>query len=727
VTQAGERFGAYTLEHYLGSRGGELWRARSDDGAPVVVGVAPIGHKNEAEVRAKLAERLALALQIHHPNLVRVLGGGFERSQRFVVTEPVDGVDLARILGYARRQGTPLSPGLAGYIAHEVARALVHVHAQKAPSGKPLEAAHLEVSPRNIHVERSGAIKLSELMGPLDAQELILTAGQGRRGLVGYLSPELASSSVVGPASDVFALGAVLWEMLAGKAPFERETDLETLDAVRAAVLPAMPEGVPIALASLTKRCLAKEPPSRPTAHAMMEELATVILSQADAAPSAARRWAELAEKESLHSDPPEAAKTVSDKPAPAESVKGDAKSKSSAPGDPFYDPSRDGVPWEGSRFEVLERLGRGGMGEVYRVRDRELDEILALKLIQGDSTLALRSIERLKREVRIARKILSPFVCRIHDLVDLGRGVRGLTMAYVQGTTLAELMRSGVQVDYTRFARWGADIAEGLAAAHEISIIHRDLKPENVMIGPDDRAVILDFGIALSSEASQAASMKLTQAGMIMGTPLYMSPEQILNHPLDGRSDLFALGLMLAELITGEVPMPGSYPELVEKRVLKAEPYHVANVDPGTPPALAAIIDELLITKVEERPRSATEIARRLRAFAQGTPLESSKPVAPLEPPPPPQAPSNPPQDPVALNRMMYAIALLLLLAVIMSALLVKRREDHREEERRLEAEHDASVVIEAPTQPDASSPDAAAKDSGKRGPTKLAPIEEM
>jgi eukaryotic-like serine/threonine-protein kinase len=357
---------------------------------------------------------------------------------------------------------------------------------------------------------------------------------------------------------------------------------------------------------------------------------------------------------------------------------------------------------------------GAGGMGEVYRVRDRELDEVVALKLIPQQSTTELRSTERLRREVRLARRISSQFVCRIFDIVDLGEGARGLTMALVEGTTLAEMMRKAVPVDYLRFARWGADIAEGLDAAHELNVIHRDLKPENVMIRSDDRAVILDFGIAYSAETGDQ-TLKLTQAGMIMGTPLYMSPEQLLNLSLDGRSDLFALGLILAELITGEVPMRGNgYNELVEKRITKPEPYRIRNIDPAVPEPLAKIIDSLLATASADRPQRARDVAVMLRDFAEGRSVAPTAPIAPATAPI--AAPSSPKTTYVAL-----AVAAIVFL--VLAFLVARPRKD-------------IPAVVPSPAPmpvaaPDASVPDASvpvAPDAGlRRKPRALPPAEEM
>lgn len=649
MASPGERFGRNTLLLPLREKGGgEVWSARTDDGIVVAIHVASIGRHDAGDARTDFERELGVMKATVHRNLARVLDGGWTRGARFIVSELIDGAPLDELLERARRDGAWPSFGLSAYIVHEVAGALAAVHGQTGCDGEAPAMAHADVAPRNIFLQPSGRVVLAELLGTPSTQEVIKTAGRERTGTVSYLSPEAASMGRVGPPSDLFALGAILWELLTRRSLFERETDLETLEAVRTAEIPSIPPHCPKALGAIAHRCLTRQPARRPTASDVVRVLAQLVETEPAAQPSAAEAFVRgLFAPQSAPSSPrvrtlrfsqPHALSSSSTAVESADSIGARTNEVRSAPedgappsgpapvgvaesADPFYDPNRDSLRWDGGRFRVLDRLGRGGMGEVYRVHDRELDEIVALKIIPRESGADLRSTERLRREVRLARRIASPHVCRIYDIVDLGDGTRGLTMQFVEGMTLADRMRGGLPVDYARFARWGAEVADGLGAAHELSIIHRDLKPENVMIDRADHAVILDFGIALSSEPRNE-TMKLTQDGMIMGTPLYMSPEQLVGLPLDGRSDLFALGLMLAELITGEVPMRGAtYAELLERRVTKPEAYRLSEIDPAVPAALGEAIDALLVARVEERLESATSAGERLR---RSTPADS-------------------------------------------------------------------------------------------------------
>lgn len=717
MLSAGDHIGPYTLERLLSTHGpAEVWVATAEDGERVALSLSPLGHQNEADALKLFKKNIEIAKLVRHPNLAVVLGGGHADELRYIASDVPDCIDLARILEFSRRRNQWMSAGTAGFIVMEAARALAYIHALTTPEGLPLYLVHRDVVPHNILIDRTGRVRLSEFVSSIESQALIKTAGKDQTGLVAYLSPEVASYGRADARSDVFALGTVFWELLTKQPAFRGINDLEILEAVRTASMPSIPPDVPRELALAAQSCLQKAPKDRPMSHELSAQLASA-LHGAEGANEAA--VAELFEKVSsfkstkpnrtalLSSSEPEVTR-VSDPPSAAAAAANTRSERKG--GDPFFDASRDGLPWEGQRFQVLAKLGAGGMGEVYRVRDRELDEVVALKLIPQESATEIRSTERLKREVRLARKIASPHVCRIYDIVDLGDGQRGLTMALVEGTTLSEMMRGGVRVDYQRFARWGADVADGLAAAHELEIIHRDLKPENVMIRSDDRAVILDFGIAFSGDHIDQ-SIKLTQQGMIMGTPLYMSPEQLLNLPLDGRSDMFALGLMLAELVTGEVPMRGSsYPELVEKRVTKPTKYHLADIDPAVPRALADVVDELLVVVAKERPVEARFIAQRLRAFADGgvPPIEhlSKRPgttlpiTGPTEPAPPPPAEIPAPSSARAIAVGLAAAAAVIL---VVSILVKDARNDQMVEA--------VLYDLDAGTAAAASKPDAAAE----------------
>jgi serine/threonine-protein kinase len=209
------------------------------------------------------------------------------------------------------------------------------------------------------------------------------------------------------------------------------------------------------------------------------------------------------------------------------------------------------------NRYRIDQILGRGGMGIVYRATDTQLDEIVAIKTLPGDVMMrSPEELERFKREIRLARKITHRNVLRTYDYGE-AEGVYFISMEYVRGYTLAELLEEAP--DHRMAPRVAMGIARqicrGLQAAHEQGIIHRDIKPQNVLIDHKGEVKLMDFGIARMEEAKEG----LTQAGLIVGTPHYMSPEQVQGKQLDPRSDVYSMGVLLYEILTGEKPFTSS------------------------------------------------------------------------------------------------------------------------------------------------------------------------
>lgn len=645
---AGGKLGGLVLLEPRGAKGAlSWWMARSADGDQVLVAIGALKNPGRAtRVRDRLRIAFELARGLAHPNLLRVLDAGVEGEHHYVVSEYAEGLLLSQLL--ERSAGAPVPPFQAAWIVAEVARALAYLEANAG------SLATSELTPSSVLLTKSGAVKLAELVTAVETQDLVPTVGLSSSGAAGYLAPEVAESGSKDPRSVLFALGAIFWELLSGKPLFRRSTELETLAAVRTADIPPLPPHLPPPLLRIVSRCLSRAPSERyPSAATLGEELEAALFGKTGigavelaaklapllAEPAPKRRTAVLSDSEQSGRPVVRHEKTVPSEPPilvavqagvnrtepsdpPSIAIRAGEAMRVTKPSDPFFDPARDAGAIVNPRFQVLGRLGAGGMGEVYRVHDQELNEVVALKVIPRNTGNDAQSLERLRREVRLARRISSDHVCRIFDIVDLGNGGRGLTMALVRGVTLAELMKSGLTTDYRRYARWGAEIADGLAAAHGISIVHRDLKPENIMIREDDQAVVLDFGIArTAADAPEPVDGKLTQQGIIMGTPLYMSPEQLTNRPLDGRSDLYALGLIMAELITGEVPLRGEgYSQILEERVLKATPYAIREVDGRVPEELAEVVDALLKPAAQDRPPTATHVSQLLfRAAGSG------------------------------------------------------------------------------------------------------------
>jgi serine/threonine-protein kinase len=207
-----------------------------------------------------------------------------------------------------------------------------------------------------------------------------------------------------------------------------------------------------------------------------------------------------------------------------------------------------------GRRFRVIERIGGGGFGTVYRVEDVVVHEELVLKVLSPHLSLDESMIRRFVQELRLSRRITHRNVIRIHDLIDLN-GAHAISMEYFTGRDLGSLMRRDGPFPMPRLLGIARQILDGLAAAHELGIIHRDIKPANVLLGDGDLVKIVDFGLASVGQSSRS---RLTQSGILVGTPEYISPEQITGQDVDGRTDLYSVGVVLWELATGRQAFQG-------------------------------------------------------------------------------------------------------------------------------------------------------------------------
>ncbi|MGH7337483.1 MAG: protein kinase domain-containing protein, partial [Myxococcota bacterium] len=285
--------------------------------------------------------------------------------------------------------------------------------------------------------------------------------------------------------------------------------------------------------------------------------------------------------------------------------------------------------------YEIVEPLGRGGMGEVYRARDVRLGRDIALKLLHPQLAADRGQRERFEREARAVGSLNHP---NLLVLFDLGShdGVPFLVTELLDGEPLRRLLDRG-PIDTERALGLAAQVAHGLAAAHERGVVHRDLKPENLVVARDGRVKILDFGLARFQPAEAMGDLptigddQLTAVGDLLGTPAYMAPEQVRGEVVDGRADLFALGVVLYEMLFGRRPFEGDSPLAILSAILHHPLPELASDAGSQPPAVRAVLARCLARDPKERFRSAAELAERLESLlrTQRTPSGSTTPDA--------------------------------------------------------------------------------------------------
>jgi serine/threonine-protein kinase len=262
-------------------------------------------------------------------------------------------------------------------------------------------------------------------------------------------------------------------------------------------------------------------------------------------------------------------------------------------------------------RYRVERLLGRGGMGVVLQVLDLQLEEEVALKVIRTELASIPAFLDRLKQEIRLARKITHRYVLRIHDFGE-SDGIPYVTMEYLRGTTLRELLEGRGRLPLPLVLRIARQVAEGLEAAHQGGVIHRDIKPANVLFDTRGDAKIMDFGLA-----APAAGAAPGDAENLIGSPRYMSPEQIRGGRVDARTDLYALGVMLFELCSGSPPFDSPRIEDLLALHLEARPPALVESVPDVPSDLGLLVARLMEKRPEDRPQSAAEVVEILKALA--------------------------------------------------------------------------------------------------------------
>jgi tetratricopeptide (TPR) repeat protein/TolB-like protein len=264
-----------------------------------------------------------------------------------------------------------------------------------------------------------------------------------------------------------------------------------------------------------------------------------------------------------------------------------------------------------GTRYRIESLLGQGGMGRVYKAYDKNLDRVVAIKVVRQGVMGDAEALKRFKQELLLASKISHKNILRIHDMGEVGE-VKFISMAYVEGPDLHHILRDAPKLPFERVLSFARQLAEALAAAHAEGVAHRDLKPQNILVAKDDHLYVSDFGLAKSVEDD---AIGMTRTGAFLGTPRYMSPEQVEGKPSDQRSDLYAYGLILYEMATGDVPFTGETTLKVMYQRIKEKPANPKTFNPELPTWFTQVIMRCLEKDPAGRYQTAYEILSDLQA----------------------------------------------------------------------------------------------------------------
>ncbi len=287
-------------------------------------------------------------------------------------------------------------------------------------------------------------------------------------------------------------------------------------------------------------------------------------------------------------------------------------------------------------RYILQQSIGKGGMAEVFLAQDQLLDRPVAVKRLAAEHADDASFVERFRREAQAAAKLTHPNIVAVYDYFEED-GDYFIVQEFIDGRSLAELLQAEVRLHPDRAADIAADIAAGLGAAHREGMVHRDIKAGNVLVAQDGHVKVADFGIA---RVFAGGDSELTQAGTVMGTATYFSPEQAQGKAVDPRSDLYSLGVVLFEMLVGRPPFSGDEPVAIAYAHVHTQPESLRAVDPALPREIDAITSKLLSKDPADRYPSADDLRADLRRFRQGAKIDQAPPAPAPVPVPVPAGP---------------------------------------------------------------------------------------
>ncbi len=582
---------------------------------PIVVKTVRRDHIHDGSFLARFLDEARVQSQLNHPGVAHILEASTdENGEPYTVVEYVEGRSLADVRHRAVQMGARIGWPEAAAVAIEMGQALAHVHERAGADGSPLGIVHRDLSPQNVMIGYAGELKLIDFGTARGHNRRCHTVAGVVFAKPGYVAPEVARQQVGDGRIDIYAMGVMLWELCAGKRLLQGDAQkhLEEVAASRFDIPRlAQTRGIPRELDDVIQKLCANDPDERYVSASQAATDLARVLAQAPAGKNGERsvraRIASLmktlwpheparsrAEFAKLLKQARELSRSTGDE-TPAASAVMEAAAKSMT-----QDPSI----LAGTPYRLLEKIGEGASGEVFKAEHVELGRRYAVKVLSTAHAAAHDAVERFRREARAIAKLSHPNLVQLHDFGKSQDGRVFLAMELLSGQTLDEHAEKGL--GWREATRLAIQATYALEAAHGAGLVHRDLKPQNLFLTEDGELKLLDFGVAMAL-ADTAADEKRQKGFAVFGTPEYMAPEQVAGEAVDARCDIYALGCVLYELVCGSRPFEGS-PVVVMGKQLRESPERPSHRAPTSiiPRELEAVILKALAKGKEERFESA-------------------------------------------------------------------------------------------------------------------------
>ncbi|XXT23529.1 serine/threonine-protein kinase [Sorangium sp. So ce429] len=643
--------GRYVLLRRIARGGmGEVFLASTTglEGAerPVVVKIIRREHASDPSYIARFLDEARVQAQLQHSGVAQVIEADVDPAtgEPYAVVEHVEGRSLGEVRARAVQLGHRFDWAEAVAIATMIAEALAHVHERRDPSGAALAIVHRDLSPQNVMLGFSGDVKIIDFG---------TARGQNRRchtvaGVVfakpGYVAPEVANGDPGDARVDLYALGIMLWELCAGRRFLQGDAQTHMAAVARNQNDPppiAVGLGAPPALDAAIARLTAFDREARyPSSRAAARDLAA-LLGAAVTLPGGERgvraRAAHLMQR-LFPGEPGRSRSEFASLVVAAKAHRATAVTPVSPRAEAMASAERgDEGMLPGTRYRLLREIGMGASSTVYEAEHVDLGRRVALKVVSAEHSATDVVANRFRREARVLSRLSHEHLVKVHDFGMAADGRLFCGMDLLEGETLDAVLARGSAIDWRDALAMAVKVLRGLELAHAEGLVHRDVKPENLFLTRPSGAAassslseaglkLLDFGLAkcLSEDRGEADGVAdATGAGegparaaiAIVGTPEYMAPEQAASGRIDGRADLYALGCVLYEMLTGRLPfVEPSLVALLDAKI-KGSPERLSERAPAR--QIPSFVDELVMRALARHPSVRFQSAAEMREAA--------------------------------------------------------------------------------------------------------------